>query len=371
MSELSSRLWNDSKSEQNPIWLQVFIPPEGLSLNPTQPPTQHQTHREAPSSGNYILHFKLMKDLSVIQLRVKVGVILLSIRHSSQTNNPEESLISWYYTPTCVGVCCSCLLTTTSRRRTKMPVRKSNKSDFLSTNTVYQFSTCGAERPRDVEVEVVRGVDGHVEVLVRLHTKIKKKNTYRVLLLSWNKKRKTCRKTSEVELHRMKAYEAFTHNTKQILVYLSTAEVVCSSRCWTSSSEYTRWFCLFFLQVCRPFCTSSTFMKYVRKRLVTPRGQIWIRWPSLCIASILSAMLHPNSTLSCVLTHLKAPREKNKSDNSQEFRRLSLSTADTCAQGKKNTPQLPLNPSLGYPGGQIVYVSIQTQHSLFNLSSHS
>lgn len=162
-----------------------------------------------------------------------------------------------------------------------------------------------------------------------------KKNTYRVLLLSWNKKRKTCRKTSEVELHRMKAYEAFTHNTKQILVYLLTAEVVCSSRCWTSSSEYTRWFCLFFLQVCRPFCTLSTFMKYVRKRLVTPLGQIWIRWPSLCIASILSAMLHPNSTLSCVWTHLKAPREKNKSDNSQEFRRLSLSTADNCASGKK------------------------------------
>lgn len=176
MSELSPRLWNDSKSEQNPIWLQVFIPPEGLSLNPTRPPTQHQTHREAPSSGNYILHFKLLKDLSVIQLRVKVGVILLSIRHSSQTNNPEESLISWYHTPTCVGVCCSCLLTTTSRRRTKMPVRKSNKSDFLSTNTVYQFSTCGAERPRDVEVEVVRGVDGHVEVLVRLHAKIQKKH---------------------------------------------------------------------------------------------------------------------------------------------------------------------------------------------------
>lgn len=114
----------------------MFIPPEGLSLNPTQPPTQHQTHREAPSSGNYILHFKLLKDLSVIQLRVKVGVILLSIRHSSQTNNPEESLISWYHTPTCVGVCCSCLLTTTSRRRTKMPVRKSNKSDFLSTNSL-------------------------------------------------------------------------------------------------------------------------------------------------------------------------------------------------------------------------------------------
>lgn len=89
--KLKSYVWallvsiNDSKSEQNPIWLQVFIPPECLFLNPTQPPTQHQTDREAPSSGNYILHFKLLKDLSVILLRVKAGVILLSIRHSLQT----------------------------------------------------------------------------------------------------------------------------------------------------------------------------------------------------------------------------------------------------------------------------------------------
>lgn len=44
------------------------------------------------------------------------------------------------------------------------------------------FSTCGAEGPGDVQVEVVRGIDGHVEVLVGLHKK--KKETCRFGSLS-------------------------------------------------------------------------------------------------------------------------------------------------------------------------------------------
>ena len=168
----------------------------------------------------------------------------------------------------------------------------------------------------------------------------------------------------EEEMHRMKAYKAFRHNAKQILLavfFFLGLFIDCRGGLQFTLLDIFLWVYTVVLLIFP--LGLLTFLHFVhihevqQEKTCNTSGQIWIHWPSLCIASILSAMLHPNSTLSCVWTHLKAPREKNKSDNSQEFRRLSLSTAGTCLR-EKNAPQLPLKPSLGHHGGQIVYISM-------------